>query len=304
MERRAFRAGSAGGIGMATRRLGIIMHGVTGRMGTNQHLVRSILAIRDGGRRGAADRRHASFPIRSSSAETPRSWKRLREAHGIERWTTDLAAALPIPTTSLLRCRHDTDAPRAAHARRSRPASTSIAKSRPPTTLRTRSTSRGWPKTRGVKNGVVQDKLFLPGLLKLKMLRDSGFFGRMFAVRGEFGYWVFEGDLQPTQRPSWNYREEDGGGIILDMLCHWRYVLDHVFGAVRSLTCLGATHITERFDENRKPYEGTPKTPPTRPSAGGRRRGAYQLLLADARLSRRSRHLPGRRDARLGGRRA
>ena len=103
----------------------------------------------------------------------------------------------------------------------------------------------------------MQDKLFLPGLLKLKMLRDSGFFGRMLAVRGEFGYWVFEGDLQPTQRPSWNYRAEDGGGIILDMLCHWRYVLDHVFGAVQSLTCLGATHITERFDENRKPYEGT-----------------------------------------------
>ena len=101
------------------------------------------------------------------------------------------------------------------------------------------------------------DKLFLPGLLKLAMLRKSGFFGRLLAVRSEFGYWVFEGDLQPTQRPSWNYRAEDGGGIILDMLCHWRYVLDHLFGAVKSLTCLGATHIPKRWDEAGKPYDAT-----------------------------------------------
>jgi predicted dehydrogenase len=110
---------------------------------------------------------------------------------------------------------------------------------------------------RGVKNGVVQDKLFLPGLMKLQMLRDSGFFGRMLAVRGEFGYWVFEGDLQPIQRPSWNYRTEDGGGIILDMICHWRYVLDNVFGEVKSLTCLGTTHIPTRWDEQGRPYAAT-----------------------------------------------
>ncbi len=106
-----------------------------------------------------------------------------------------------------------------------------------------------------VKNGVVQDKLFLPGLRKLAMLRDSGFFGRMLSVRGEFGYWVFEGDWQPAQRPSWNYRHADGGGIILDMLCHWRYVLDNLFGEVRAVSCLGATHIPERVDEAGKPYK-------------------------------------------------
>jgi len=103
----------------------------------------------------------------------------------------------------------------------------------------------------------VQDKLFLPGLRKLKLLIDSGFFGRIFAVRGEFGYWVFEGDLQPAQRPSWNYRAEEGGGIILDMLCHWRYVLDNIFGAVRSVSCFGATHIPERTDEGGTRYTAT-----------------------------------------------
>jgi predicted dehydrogenase len=107
----------------------------------------------------------------------------------------------------------------------------------------------------GVKNGAVQDKLFLPGFMKLRMLRDAGFFGRMLSVRGEFGYWVFEGDLQPAQRPSWNYRAQDGGGIILDMMCHWRYVLDNVIAKVKSVSCIGATHIPKRWDEGGKPYD-------------------------------------------------
>jgi predicted dehydrogenase len=109
-------------------------------------------------------------------------------------------------------------------------------------------------KQAGIKHGVVQDKLFLPGLLKLRLLIDSGFFGRLLSVRGEFGYWVFEGDWQPAQRPSWNYRKQDGGGIILDMLCHWRYVLDNLFGEVKSVSCLGAIHIPKRVDEAGKPY--------------------------------------------------
>jgi predicted dehydrogenase len=110
---------------------------------------------------------------------------------------------------------------------------------------------------KGVKHGVVQDKLWLPGLLKLKMLIDSGYFGKILSVRGEFGYWVFEGDLQPAQRPSWNYRKEDGGGIILDMLCHWRYVIDNLFGEVKAVSCLGATHIPKRIDEQGRAYEAT-----------------------------------------------
>jgi predicted dehydrogenase len=109
----------------------------------------------------------------------------------------------------------------------------------------------------GVKHGVVQDKLFLPGVRKLKRLVDSGFFGRILSVRGEFGYWVFEGDWQAAQRPSWNYRREDGGGIIADMFCHWRYVLDHTFGDVTAVQCIGATHIPERVDELGRRYQAT-----------------------------------------------
>jgi len=109
----------------------------------------------------------------------------------------------------------------------------------------------------GLKNGVVQDKLWLPGIIKLKRLIEMGFFGRILSVRGEFGYWVFEGETIPSQRPSWNYRKEDDGGIILDMLCHWRYVLDNVFGKVKAVSCLGATHIDKRFNENGKPYKCT-----------------------------------------------
>jgi predicted dehydrogenase len=109
----------------------------------------------------------------------------------------------------------------------------------------------------GVKHGVVQDKLWLPGMLKLKTLTELGFFGKILSVRGEFGYWVFEGDTLPAQRPSWNYRKEDGGGIIIDMLCHWRYVLDNLFGEVKSVSCLGATHVPTRWDEAGKPYECT-----------------------------------------------
>jgi predicted dehydrogenase len=113
-------------------------------------------------------------------------------------------------------------------------------------------------KKAGVKHGVVQDKLFLPGLRKLKFLVDTGFFGRILSVRGEFGYWVYDGgDAVAPQRPSWNYRKEDGGGIIVDMLCHWRYVLDNIVGKVRAVSCLGATHVRERWDENGRPYEAT-----------------------------------------------
>ena len=109
-------------------------------------------------------------------------------------------------------------------------------------------------RQRGIKSGVVQDKLFLPGLKKLAMLKESGFFGRILSLRGEFGYWVFEGDWQAAQRPSWNYRKADGGGIILDMLCHWRYVLDNLVGPVKAVSCIGATHIPSRVDERGQRY--------------------------------------------------
>ncbi len=241
---------------MATRRLGIVMHGVTGRMGMNQHLIRSIAAIRsEGGVTVAGGDRVLPDPILiGRNAERIAA---LARAHGIERWGTDLGAALANPedtvffdaATTQLRPTLLSQAIRAGkHVYCEKPVATTLDEALALARL---------ARASGVKHGVVQDKLFLPGLRKLRMLIDAGFFGRLLSVRGEFGYWVFEGDLQPAQRPSWNYRAEDGGGIILDMLCHWRYVLDNLFGAVRAVSCLGATHIPERIDEHGQRYRVT-----------------------------------------------
>jgi predicted dehydrogenase len=238
------------------RRLGIIMNGVTGRMGTNQHLARSIVAIRaQGGVRLKDGTRVMPDPILvGRSAEKLRA---LAKAHGVERWTTDLDAALADKKDAVFFDAASTQlrptlVKRAIAAGKHVYCEKPVATNLPEAIDLYRAAERA-----GIKHGVVQDKLWLPGLLKLKMLIDSGFFGRLLSVRGEFGYWVFEGDWQPAQRPSWNYREEDGGGIILDMLCHWRYVLDNLFGNVESVSCLGAIHIPERVDEDGKRYKAT-----------------------------------------------
>jgi predicted dehydrogenase len=241
---------------MATQRLGIIMNGVTGRMGTNQHLVRSIVAIRAQG----------GVPLRNGDRVMPdpiligRNADKLRalaHAHGIERYDTDLERALANRDDTVFFDAATTQM-RPALLKRAIAAGKHVYCEKPiAVTLAEALDIARTAERAGIRNGAVQDKLFLPGLLKLRMLRDAGFFGRMLSVRGEFGYWVFEGDLQPPQRPSWNYRAEEGGGIILDMMCHWRYVLDNLFGAVKSVSCLGATHIPKRWDENGEPYEAT-----------------------------------------------
>lgn len=241
---------------MGTQRLGIVMHGVTGRMGMNQHLIRSIRAIREqGGVKLANGDRVMPDPILvGRGAERMEA---LAKAHGGLRWSTDLDRALADPqdtvffdaaTTQMRPSLVKKAIAAGKHVYCEKPSATNLAEA-----MEIYQAAR----KAGVKHGVVQDKLWLPGLLKLKMLIDSGYFGRILSVRGEFGYWVFEGDLQPAQRPSWNYRKEDGGGIILDMLCHWRYVVDSLFGEVKSVSCLGATHIPQRRDENGKPYAAT-----------------------------------------------
>ncbi len=238
---------------MAERRLGIIMHGVTGRMGYNQHLVRSILAIREQG--GLALRngdRLMPDPIIVGRDED--KIRRLAEKHAIARWTTDLDAALGNADDTVFFDAGTTQM-RAGLLGRAIEAGKHVYCEKPVSDdLESAVALAKKAKAAGIKHGVVQDKLFLPGLLKLRMLRDSGFFGRILSVRGEFGYWVFEGDWQPAQRPSWNYRKAEGGGIILDMLCHWRYVLDNLFGEVQAVSCLGATHIPERVDEKGNHY--------------------------------------------------
>lgn len=241
---------------VADRRIGIIMHGVTGRMGTNQHLIRSILAIRaDGGVTLASGDRIIPDPI--LVGRNADKLKRLASNHGVERWTTDLTAALANPDDTIFFDAGTTQMRPQVLAQAIAAGKHVYCEKPIATTLEQALEVARLAEQKGVKNGVVMDKLFLPGLLKLAMLREAGFFGRMLTVRSEFGYWVFEGDLQPTQRPSWNYRSEDGGGIILDMLCHWRYVLDNLFGTVESVSCLGATHIPERIDEAGKPYTAT-----------------------------------------------
>ena len=245
---------------MKERRVGIIMHGVTGRMGMNQHLVRSILEIRRQGGVALKDGRRV-MPDPLLVGRNAAKVEQLARKHGVERWTTDLNAALKNPEYEVFFDAASTKL-RPKLLKRAIAAGKHIYCEKPvSTTLAEAKDLYAAAKKARVKHGVVQDKLWLPGLLKLKKLRDDGFFGRILSVRGEFGYWVFEGDPQlgqpPAQRPSWNYRKRDGGGIILDMLCHWRYVLDNLFGEVKAVSCLGATHIPYRWDENGRRYKAT-----------------------------------------------
>ena len=238
---------------MGERRLGIIMNGVTGRMGTNQHLIRSILAIRaQGGTVLADDTRIMPDPI--LVGRNDEKLASLAREHGVARFTSDLDRALAddadtvyfdAATTNLRKPNLERAIAAGKHIYCEKPTAENLDDALALYRL---------ARDAGIKHGVVQDKLFLPGLVKLKLLIDGGFFGRILSVKGDFGYWVFEGDWQAAQRPSWNYRKADGGGIILDMLCHWRYVLDGLFGPVRSVSCLGANLIKERWDENGARY--------------------------------------------------
>jgi len=237
-------------------RVGIIMNGVTGRMGTNQHLMRSIVAIiRQGGLSiGDGD---LILPDPILVGRNPAKLQKLVELSGVARWTTDLDSALADPGNSIYFDAQTTDM-RVPGVKKAIAAGKHIYCEKP-TALTAAEALELWKlaEQAGLKNGVVQDKLWLPGLRKLKTVMQTGLLGRILSVRGEFGYWVFEGDVVPSQRPSWNYRKEEGGGIILDMLCHWRYVLDNLFGNVKSVSCLGATHIPERRDEQGRPFRCT-----------------------------------------------
>ena len=234
---------------MAERRIGLIMHGITGRMGYNQHLVRSILAIREQGGvvLGTGDRLMPDPILVGRDAD---KLERIAKRHGIARWTTDLAKALANSDDTVFFDAGTTQM-RASLIGKAIDAGKHVYCEKPISDdLHTALALAKKAKSSGLKHGVVQDKLFLPGLMKLKLLNEAGFFGKILSVRGEFGYWVFEGDWGvAAQRPSWNYKQAEGGGIILDMVCHWRYVLDNLFGEVKAVSCHGATHILARVDE-------------------------------------------------------
>jgi len=241
---------------MKQHTIGIIMNGVTGRMGTNQHLMRSIAEIiRQGGVKISGEEVIMPDPI--LVGRDKQKLERLCTQSGVKRMTTNLEEALGNSGDKIYFDAQVTgrrpDAIRQAvaagkHIYCEKPVSTNTASALELFRL---------CEDAGLKHGVVQDKLWLPGIIKLKRLIQQGFFGKILSVRGEFGYWVFEGDSIPAQRPSWNYRKEDDGGIISDMLCHWRYVLDHVFGKVKAVSCLGATHIPQRVDEQGRSYACT-----------------------------------------------
>jgi predicted dehydrogenase len=236
-----------------THRVGIVMNGVTGRMGKNQHLLRSIVPImREGGLKLSDDEVVMPDPVLVGRNAV--RLEQLARESGVARWSTDVDAEIQNPDNLVYFDAQTTDR-RVEYVARAIAAGKHIYCEKP-TALRTEDALELYrlARERGVKHGVVQDKLWLPGLLRLKALIDGGFFGRILSVRGEFGYWVFEGDTVPAQRPSWNYRAEEGGGIIFDMFCHWDYVLSNLFGPVKSLACLGATHIDRRWDESGQPY--------------------------------------------------
>ena len=241
---------------MKAHRVGIIMNGVTGRMGANQHLMRSLAAsIAEGGVRLGPDEVIMPDPILVGRNES--KLRALCTQCGVESWSTDLDAVLADDRYEIY-FDSQTTGRRAEGVRRAVEAKKSIYCEKPAAPdLATALELYQLCQDAGLKNGVVQDKLWLPGMLKVKRLLENGFFGDLLSVRGEFGYWVFEGHSIPAQRPSWNYRREDHGGIIADMLCHWRYLLDHLFGKVKAVSCLGATHIEERVDERGQPYKCT-----------------------------------------------
>ncbi|MBB5803746.1 putative dehydrogenase [Saccharothrix ecbatanensis] len=234
----------------------IALNGVTGRMGYRQHLVRSILAIRDEGGLALPDGRRVQVePVLLGRNEA--KLRDIAERHDVKRWSTDLDAVLADDEVSVY-----FDAQITATREKALTAAIDAGKhiytEKPTaTTVEGALALARRAQEAGIVAGVVHDKLYLPGLLKLRRLVESGFFGQVLSVRGEFGYWVFEGDLQPAQRPSWNYRAEDGGGIAVDMLCHWNYVLENLFGKVRGVSAKAVTHVPRRWDESGAPYDAT-----------------------------------------------
>ncbi|MGI5506067.1 Gfo/Idh/MocA family protein [Lentzea sp. CA-135723] len=240
---------------MAVRTIGVAVNGVTGRMGYRQHLVRSLLPLRDEGVRLQDGTLLKVEPV--LVGRNADKLKEIAERHDLARWTTDLDSALADPSVEIyfdsqVTSKHVESITKALeagkHVYTEKPVSETVEQAVALARL---------ADERDLRHGVVADKLYLPGIRKLKRLIEGGFFGRILSVRGEFGYWVFEGDWQPAQRPSWNYRAEDGGGIVSDMFCHWSYLLHDLFGRVEAVTAKAVTHIPTRWDEQRNAYDAT-----------------------------------------------
>lgn len=235
--------------------IGIIMNGVTGRMGTSQHLERSILAIRNqGGVRINAEEIIMPEPILVGRNRA--KLQMLAQKYQLDNYSTDLDELLSDPGYPIYFDSQTTKLRVPGLLKAIRAGKVVYCEKPIADSLQGAITLYREAEQARVKNGVVQDKLFLPGIRKFLTLKQQGVLGKILSVRGEFGYWVFSGHdpARPMQRPSWNYRKEDGGGIVLDMHCHWRYVIDNLFGNVTSVLTLTATHVPERIDESGKSY--------------------------------------------------
>ena len=236
---------------MADHRIGVIINGATGRMGTTQHMANLLAIAAEGG-----------LPLRNGDRLVPdlmlvgRDADRLgalAAAHGGLRWTTNLAEALAGPDNIFMDCAATGDRP--ARVRQAIAAGKHIHIEKPtaPTVDEAMELARLAHRAR-VKHGVIQDKLFLPGFAKLLFVKNAGFFGRLLSIKIDAGSWVFDGTTQECQRPSWNYKRAEGGGIALDMMAHWRYMIDRLAAPVTGVSALMSTAIPQRVDERGQPY--------------------------------------------------
>jgi predicted dehydrogenase len=238
---------------MATRNIGIVIDGATGRLGTTQHL-RSLMAIRsDGGLVLANGDRLVPEPV--LLGRNPAKLAVLAAANGDLKWGTDRDTCLADPGIAIYFDANATGG-RPARASAALEAGKHVYLEKPiAETLDDALDLARRAKRAGVKSGVVQDKLFLAGLTKLRKLYDADFFGRILSIRLDFGWWVFDGTPYPAQRPSWNYRKTAGGGLILDMFAHWRYIFDRLLGEIKAVSCRHMTALPERRDEHGKWYD-------------------------------------------------
>jgi predicted dehydrogenase len=241
---------------MSRKVVHVAVNGVTGRMGYRQHLVRSLLSIREQG--GVLlDDGTAVVPEPVLVGRNEEKLRDIAERHSIQRWTTSLDDVLGDPGIDIYFDSQVTTA-REASLRQAIAAGKHVYTEKPIAESLSGALNLACAaRAAGITHGVVQDKLFLPGVIKLRRLIKDGFFGRVLSIRLEFGYWVFEGDGLASQRPSWNYRKEEGGGIVLDMFPHWQYLLEDLFGPIRALYARHATHVPVRWDESGERYDVT-----------------------------------------------
>lgn len=232
---------------MTVKEVGIIIHGATGRIGATQHLANALVPIRTEG--GVISGTGRIMPRLLLVGRNAARLDGIARHHGIAEWTTDMDAALAERDFSIF---FDAAATRqrVPTLTRAIAAGKHIYSEKPvaPTVAEGLALLRA-ATARGLKTGAVEDKIYLPGLQKLRALATDGFFGRVTGFRLEFGWWVFDGGERPSQRPSWNYKSSTGGGLTLDMYPHWRYVIEGILGPIRAVTTAMATAIPERRDE-------------------------------------------------------